>query len=176
MLNTLTQLPFMVIDINHWLNLLQEYRPWLILGVIVLLVLIILRGIWRRVSRMLRRLRPARIHPSLQKYNVDYTKQTREQKERAVVIVATSMGNRLAGYRIVKQVDAVFVEGYRTPEEAMVALKATAAERGANALLNVRTDRTSAGKCTASGDAVVADAIRPRSDKNSRSVEPPKSG
>jgi len=37
----------------------------------------------------------------------------------------------------------------------MLALKAAAAERGANAILNVKTDRTAAGKCSASGDAIV---------------------
>src|SRR5690606_5665105 len=58
-------------------------------------------------------------------------------------------------FRLVRQVEAVFVEGYRTPEDAIVALKAAAVERGANAILNVHTDRTTAGRCTASGDAVV---------------------
>ena len=51
--------------------------------------------------------------------------------------------------------EAVFVEGYRSPEEALIALKAAAADRGAIGMLNVRTERTTAGRCTASGDAIV---------------------
>ena len=44
-----------------------------------------------------------------------------------------------------------------TPEEAMVALKAAAAQLGANALVNVQSERSAAGRCTASGDAVIAE-------------------
>lgn len=120
-----------------------------------LVVLLVLRAVLQRFSRMLRSRRPAAIHPNLQKYNVDHAELDRRRKELAARIIATSTGGRLAGFRIVRQVEAVFVEGYRTPEEAIVALKAGAAERGANGILNVQTDRTSAGRCTASGDAVV---------------------
>jgi len=91
----------------------------------------------------------------LQKYNVDHSELDRQRREQARLIVATSTTTRLAGFRIVRQVEAVFVEGYRTPEEALIALKAAAADRGANAILNVHTDRTAAGRCTASGDAII---------------------
>jgi len=146
-------------------NIPQEYHrwlPWIMWGGITLLALLVVRNLWQRIARIIRRRRPAKIHPSLQKYSVDYDKQTKEQQKQAQAIVAASTGNRLAGFRIVRQVDAVFVEGYRTPEEAVVALKADAVQRGANAILNVTTERTSAGKCTASGDAVVADRINPK--------------
>lgn len=175
MLDTLILPAVIQIDINHWLLLLEEYRPWLMWGAVALLVVLMVKIVWRRISRLLRHRRPSQIHSNLQKYNIDYTEQIRKQKEQAVAIVATSTGNRLAGYRIVRQVEAVFVEGYRTPEEAIVALKATAAERGANAILNVQTERTSAGKCTASGDAVVADVLPLRRVQEPRSVDPPKS-
>ncbi|MEP0844683.1 MAG: hypothetical protein HRF43_18440, partial [Phycisphaerae bacterium] len=101
-----------------------------------LVVLLVLRAVLRALGRLLRARRPVNIHPRLAKYNVDHAELDRRRRELAGLIVATSTGNRLAGFRIVRQVEAVFVEGYRTPEEALVALKAAAVERGANAILN----------------------------------------
>ena len=140
---------------------LAEYRWYLIYALAGLIGLLVLRGIWRRIWRAIRRSRPAQIHPSLQKYNVDHVELDRKRREMAAGVVATSTGSRLAGFRIVRQVEAVFVEGFRTPDEALTALKALAIERGANALLNVRTERTTAGRCSASGDAIVAAPIPP---------------
>lgn len=132
-----------------------EYQPYVIYGVSALIALLVLRVVWRRITGLFRRGRPAKIHPKLQKYNVDYDELNRRREEQAVTIIATSTGSRLAGYRVTRQVEAVFVDGCRSQEEAMLALKAAAAERGANAILNVKTDRTAAGKCSASGDAIV---------------------
>ena len=150
---------------SDWLTLisrtLAEYRWYLIYALAVLVGLLVLRDIWRRIWRAIRRSRPAQIHPSLQKYNVDHVELDRQRREVAAGVVATSTGSRLAGFRIVRQVEAVFVDGLRTPDEAMTALKALAIERGANALLNVRTERTTAGRCSASGDAIVAAPIPP---------------
>ncbi|MDM8008594.1 MAG: hypothetical protein QUV05_20845 [Phycisphaerae bacterium] len=162
-------------------RLLTEYRPYLYYALGALLGLLILGGIWRRIRRAIRRNRPAQIHPSLQKYNVDHVELDRQRRETAVGVVATSTGNRLAGFRIVRQVEAVFVEGFRTPDEALTALKALAVERGANALLNVQTERTTAGRCSASGDAIVAapippgppDPMRPLGPRPSRPPQPP---
>jgi hypothetical protein len=145
------------------LDLVPESWPaWgapLLLAVVVLLVL---RGVVRGARRRWRRGRGPAIHPNLQKYNVDHTELDRVRRERAGRIAATSTGARLAGFRIVRQVEAVFVEGFRTPDEALLALKAEAVERGANAILNVSTERTAAGRCTASGDAIVAEPIASR--------------
>jgi hypothetical protein len=142
-------------------RLLTDYRPYLLYAAGILVGLLILRGLWRRVWRAIRRGRPPTIHPSLQKYNVDHVELDRKRREMAVGVVATSTGNRLAGFRIVRQVEAVFVDGFRTPEEALTALKAMAVERGANALLNVRTERTTAGRCSASADAIIATPVPP---------------
>ncbi len=149
-------------DVHQWIDRIpipEPYRPWVLWGGGALIALLVLRSIWRGVARQIRRLRPPTIHPHLQKYNIDHAELDRKRQQQALAIIATSTGNRLAGFRITRQVEAVFVEGYRTPEEAIIALKATAVERGANALLNVQTQRTAAGRCTASGDAVVADRI-----------------
>lgn len=141
---------------------------WLLV-IAILIGLIIVRRIWTSIRREIRRRRPATIHPALQKYNVDRAEVQRKQREIAVQIEATSTGSRLAGYRIVRQVEAVFVEGYNTPEEALIALKAEAAERGANAILNVKTDRTVTGRCSASGDAIV---VAPLAQPRTRPSEP----
>lgn len=132
------------------------YRPYLLWGGVVVLGLLIIRNLALRLGRALRRRRPPTIHPRLQKYNQDHAALDQQRREDAARIIATSTGPRLAGFRIVRQVEAVFVDGYRTPEDAIVALKAAAAAQGANAILNVSTQRSAAGKCSASGDAVVA--------------------
>ena len=150
-------------------------RPWLLRGGVALIVLIVVWAVWRRLARVIRRRRPPRIHPKLAKYNIDHAQLDRQRRELAAGIVATSTGARLAGFRIVRQVDAVFVEGHRTPEEALIALKAAAAERGANALLNVQTERTAAGKCAASGDAIVAAPFAAKPPPRPASPGPPAS-
>jgi len=142
-----------------WLTTLQEWLVtnrailvWIVAGLLVLWFFQVLAG---RLLRRLRRLRPPRIHPRLAQYNIDHAELDRHRREQAKLIIATSTGARLVGYRIVRQVEAVFVEGFRSPEDALIALKAEAVQRGANGLLNVRTERTAAGRCTAAADAVV---------------------
>lgn len=152
----------MAFDIQSWLDHIPEpYRPWVVPGGLAIIGLLILRVIWGRVARFLRRRRPVIINPRLAKYSVDHAELDRKRRELARRILATSTSARLAGFKIVRQVEAVFVEGYRAPEEAMIALKATAAERGANGILNVSTERTAAGRCSASGDAVIVAPIQP---------------
>ncbi|HSA25154.1 MAG TPA: hypothetical protein P5159_01380 [Phycisphaerae bacterium] len=139
----------------------EAYRPYVVPGGLAILSLLVLRVVWGRVARFLRRRRPPIINPRLAKYSVDHAELDRKRRELARKIVATSTSARLAGFKIVRQVEAVFVEGYRAPEEALIALKAAAAERGANGILNVGTERTAAGRCSASGDAVIVAAIQP---------------
>jgi hypothetical protein len=130
-----------------------RYDPYAdaLLALIAVWVVIRVAG---RIRRRRRSKRPAQLHPRLQKYGIDYEEAARERRALAAGVVATSSSDRLVGYEIVQQVEAVFVEGFRTPGEAIEALKAAAVERGANALINVGQERTAAGKCRASGDAV----------------------
>lgn len=161
MLDSRIALLLMELEVSRWLEKIPSaYRRWLMWGGIALLAALVLRAVGKKLARTIRRMGPPKIHPRLEKYNVDHAKLDRERRKLAAGIGATSTGGRLPGFRIVRQVEAVFVEGCRTHEEALIALKAAAAERGANALLNVRTERTAAGKCTASGDAVLAAAIK----------------
>ena len=146
---------------RKWLEFLPpEWRPWLVYALVAVIVLLVLRALWRVMTGGRRRRGPATIHPKLQKYNIDRAKLAREQREQAVSIVATSTSTRLAGFRIVRQVEAVFVDGYPTPEDALIALKAEAVRRGANSLINVKTDRTGSSQCSASADAVVATPLK----------------
>lgn len=137
----------------------DEYQLYTKIALAVLVALVVGRRVWRRVQRFRRSRRPVVLHPSLQKYGIDPEEAARERHELASQIVATSSGERLAGYEIVQQIEAVFVEGFRTPAEAIDGLKAEAVRCGANAVINVRPDRSLAGRCGASGDAVRVNRI-----------------
>ncbi|GMU37228.1 MAG: hypothetical protein KJ057_06425 [Phycisphaerae bacterium] len=115
----------------------------------------------RRVLRWVRRRRPVKLHPNLQKYG-DATAPSASEDElsakrhaEAARIVATSSTADIAGYQILQQVEAVYVDGFRRPEDALEGLKAAAAMKGANAVIRVHQERTAAGRCSASGDAVI---------------------
>jgi len=154
---TMTEPPEQVRHGLDWFRGLVQKVPtnvWILI-ICVVVGWIVLRRILSVLLRQIRGSRPPRIHPSLQKYNVDRVELQRRQRELSAAIVTTSTSSRLAGYRLVRQVEAVFVEGFSTPDDALIALKAAAVERGANAIINVRTEHTAAGRSTASGDAVV---------------------
>jgi len=161
---------------DGWLPTVQEWlvthRPMLVWIVIGLLALLMVRSLARRLLRQVCRSRPPRIHPSLAKYSVDHTEVDRHRRKQAQQILATSTGSRLVGYKILRQVEAVFVEGFRTPEEALTAIKSDAADRGANALINVRTERTTAGRCTAGADAVVVVPLAAHSRPDATNARP----
>ena len=141
---------------------LQDYRTYLIYTVAVLLVLAFLQRLARRVRRARK---PAALHPKLQAYAGRAAVDVEADREAAAKIVATSSTGSVAGYEIVQQIEAVFVEGYRTPQEATTALKATAGRKGANAIINLSQQRSGAGRSTSQGDAVL---IRPTVNKESQ--------
>jgi hypothetical protein len=107
------------------------------------------------VMRLRRRNSTARYHPRLQKYAGEESDLAQQRRAEADKIVATSSTSSVAGYELLRQVEAVYVEGFRRPDEALEGLKAVAAMKGANAVINVRNDRSAGGKCSASGDAVI---------------------
>lgn len=144
------------IEPSDWLDL----KPWKIIALFSLLM------VWwliRKIQLFIRRRRPARIHPKLQKYGQHYgepdEKLTAQQRMEAEKILATSSSHTIAGYNLIEQVEAVYVDGFRRPEEAIEGLKAVAAMKGANALTNVMQNRTSEGTCAANGDAVIVQKI-----------------
>jgi uncharacterized protein YbjQ (UPF0145 family) len=130
----------------------------LLLALALVTLLILMRG-YRRLRRVMRRRRPVRLHPKLQKYGAEHAQPTEAliQKRRieAEHIIATSSTGAIAGYEIVEQVEAVYVDGFIRPEDALEGLKAVAAMKGANAVTNVKRERGSDRRCSASGDAVI---------------------
>lgn len=142
---------------DYVLGLDQTKLLWLggLVGVLVLFWAV------RKVRRAVRRRRPPRVAEHLQAYasgtaapagNDDLIAR---RKAAAAGIVATSSTSEITGYEIIEQIEAVFVDGFRRAEEALEALKAVAAMKGANAVVRVKQERNAAGKCSASGDGVV---------------------
>lgn len=142
-------------DLSAWASL-DDWRLQLLLLLVFLIILLWLGG---KLRRAIRRRRPATINPKLQKYGRDYGQPDKQllvkRRAEAERIVATSSTNAIVGYDITEQVEAVFVDGFRRPEEAMEGLKAVAAMKGANAVTNVRHERSASDKCSAHGDAVI---------------------
>lgn len=141
-------------DPLQWLQDNTKYVAW---ATAVLFVLVVLQ----RIAAMIRRRRPAApLHPKLARYGASEADIARLREE-AAGIVATSSSDKIAGYEIVRQIETVFVEGHRTSEEALLALKAAAGRLGANAVMNLSQQRTSAGKCSAQGDSVLIRSLSP---------------
>lgn len=148
-------------EIWDWL---QSNQALLIAAVAILFVLVILQRVLGGVARLVRRRRPARLNPKLQRYAGRSEEDAEADRRAAMQIIATSSTGAVPGYEIVRQVDAVFVEGLRSQVEAITALKAVAAARGANAIINLTHTHTAAGRCTALGDAVVIRSLAAAED------------
>jgi hypothetical protein len=120
-------------------------------AVVLLLVWIVIR-----VRQGLRRRKPTVIHPKLKKYQPDPGVDVIAERQReAAKIVATSSTSRITGYRVERQIEAIFVDGFRRADEAVEGLKAVAAMKGANGVTNVAHTMTGGGKYCANGDAVI---------------------
>ncbi len=136
---------------NQWLSL--DDPVGLILMVMgAILVVAIIAGILRRGRESAESAR--------RRSWIDTERQRSAAQREAVArqarrIIATSSTGTIAGFEILRQVEAVFTEGHPTPQDAVDALKAAAAERGANALTNLSGERMGTGKCAARGDAVI---------------------
>lgn len=84
--------------------------------------------------------------------------QEAEQQRLVNKIIATSSTGEIAGFTIKRQIEAVFSDGHPSPQHAIDMLKAIAARKGANAIINVASGRVGGGKCVAQGDAVIVRA------------------
>ncbi len=152
------------------LQWLIDNRLLLGLLVAILVVLVALQRIVGRIRRAIRRRKPVQLNPKLQQYAGRSEEEIAADREAAGRIIATSSTNRIAGYQIQRQIEAVFVEGYRTPEEATAAIKTAAGKLDANGIVNLSLQRSAAGRCTAQGDAV---KIKPLGRSAPRRDEPP---
>jgi len=108
----------------------------------------------------------------------DYAALRQQEIERlARRIIATSSTASIAGFSIVRQIEAVFTDGHPSPTRAVEHLKAVAADKGANAIVNLKTVGPPAGKCAAQGDAVIVRAIenqaQPAASAHAEAPPPP---
>jgi len=126
-----------------------------------LVALLVVLKVFAAVRRRIRLARPARLNPNLAKYSGVDEEAFNKQLRFAAQITATSSTGQIYGFRIVRQIEAVFEDGHRSPSAAIDALKAAAAARGANAIINLMQERTAAGRCSARGDAVI---VAPEND------------
>ncbi len=112
-------------------------------------------ALWSRRRRRRRRHRRSAAH---QHWSVQRAAAEAERRAAAGRIIATSSTDAITGFEVVRQIEAVFVDSAKSADEALEMLKATAAQHGANAVINVRGERMPQGGRTAQGDAVI---VRP---------------
>ncbi len=137
---------------NLPIDLNDPFTQRILLAVAAFIVLLILlRMIGRMREKAANRRRSAETRRGFDELRL----QQEEIRRLAEQIVATSSTSRIAGYVIVRQVETVFTEGRPSSGAAMEFLKGLAAQKGANALINVQTRQTPSGKWVAGGDAVV---------------------
>lgn len=145
--------------IDHTTNGAAFWDDWRVALVLLGVALLALFWLVRKLRRAIRRSRPARINPKLQKYAPEESELAAKRRAEADRILATSSTSTIAGFEIERQVEAVFVDGFRRSQEAVEGLKAVAAMKGANAVINMRHERSADGRCGATGDAVIVRRI-----------------
>lgn len=116
------------------------------------------------VATAIRRRREAlaeRERRAARRRQIGYLDMQQQEVERlAARIIATSSTTTLVGFEVLRQIEAVFAEGAPNPGKAVAVLKALAAEKGANAIVNLSSERQPLGKCSAKGDAVIVQPIK----------------
>jgi hypothetical protein len=136
-----------------------DATPWQLKALLILVALLLVIWTYRRLVRAIKRMRKPRLHPKLQKYGAGYGEPSeavlKRRRAEAAKILATSSTSDIKGYELIEQIEAVYVDGFRRPEDALEGLKAVAAMKGANAVTNVRHEHGPSGKCSATGDAVI---------------------
>lgn len=119
-------------------------------------ILIVVLRLWQ--SHRARKLERDRRTELRQRYSAGTIRQ-QELERLAERIIATSSSPTIAGFEIQRQIEAVFTDGHPSPGRAVQMAKAQAAELGANALINLHSQRLPSGKCQASADAVLVRSL-----------------
>lgn len=139
--------------------ILADMDDWVVQALVAGAGALVVLSIIARVRRSVREARYAAQRRRELRETRGYLYMQQQEIERlASRIVATSSTGSIAGYEIVRQIEAVFTDGHVAPARAVEVLKAVAAEKGANALIHLATERAATGKYLASGDAVVVRA------------------
>ncbi|MCH8807599.1 MAG: hypothetical protein IH986_16145 [Planctomycetes bacterium] len=143
-----------------WLDFQDPLVRKIVYAAIGLLVLTIVLSMWNRFREARYY---ARRRKELRKTQSAVELRQREAERLGVRIIATSSTNDVAGFEIVRQIEAVFTEGHPSPAKAVEMLKALAAQKGANAIINLAGERPPGSKCVARGDAVIVRSLQRRS-------------
>lgn len=125
-------------------------------------LVIVVAIVIRMINRRLERAAAARRRRELQATRGELARRQEEIERLASRIIATSSTKTIAGFAVERQIEAVFTEGHPSPARAVEVLKALAAEKGANAIVNLDSQRPPSGRCAASGDAVIVRALPTR--------------
>jgi uncharacterized protein YbjQ (UPF0145 family) len=133
------------------------------------IVLAVVGRLWRAARE---RAAAARRRAALREKQGRLQARQADEERLADMIIATSSTDSIAGFEIVRQIEAVFTDGHATPDEAVERLKAAAAERGANAVINLDSARPAAGKWAAHGDAVIVRQVE-RESRGRRATDLP---
>jgi hypothetical protein len=116
-----------------------------------ILIVILLRVLGARREAATARRRAAEVRRGYEELRL----QQEEVRRLGERIVATSSTNRIVGYAVLRQFETVFSDTKPSSVAAVELVKALAAQKGANALINLDTRQLPNGKWVASGDAVV---------------------
>ncbi len=121
--------------------------------------LVALAFLWRILAALRSRRTAARAWADIQRGREEVRLQHEEVQRLGQRIVATSSTARIAGYLIQRQIETVCTDGRASSAGALELLKALAAEKGANGVINVQTQAVLNGKWIARGDAVLVKLI-----------------
>ncbi|MFH1746357.1 MAG: hypothetical protein ABIG44_04860 [Planctomycetota bacterium] len=136
----------------EWLHFDEPLVRNVVVGAAGLILLLLIIRLWQRRREATAY---ARRRAQLRRTHGHVRMRQQEIHEQAAHIMATSSTANITGYTIVRQIEAVFTDGHKSPDEAVEALKAQAARKGANALINLGGQRLPSGKCVANADAVI---------------------
>lgn len=137
---------------------LNDPVVWTAGGALALVVVLVLGLRWWRARREAAHWR-ARAAELRRERGYQYMQQA-EVERLAARVIATSSTPTIAGFRIVRQIEALFTDGHLSPAKAVEVLKALAAEKGGNALVNLTTERGATGKYIARADVMIVEADR----------------
>lgn len=148
-------------DPSGWIAIIESMDP-LALGFLAVLGALVaflaMRAAWDRWSRR-RNFRRRELEDDA--WRDALGRQQAETERLASKILATSSTRDIPGFEITRQIEAVFTDGHPSLAKAVEGLKALAAEKGANAVIHLHTERNANGKCGANGDAVMVRPSRP---------------
>lgn len=131
----------------------------IVYGAVAFIVLVL---ILRFLGRRREAARYARAKSDLRRGMEQIRMQREELAKLAERVVATSSTSRIAGFSIVRQVETVFSDATPSSVEAVEQAKALAVRKGANALVNLKSEQMPSGKWVASGDGVIVRSLEDR--------------